>query len=109
MGGWAAARAAAAAEPGEIDRLVLLAAGSIEHPERMQGRKLFLVAREDPIGGEGQLRLPAVRDQYERAPEPKELVILEGLKHALLLEAPQQVAAHLGTFLDKCEGISPAA
>ena len=28
------------------------------------------------------LRLPEIRDQYERAPEPKQLVILEGSAHA---------------------------
>ena len=30
----------------------------------------------------GTLRLPSIRDQYERAPDPKELVILDGSAHA---------------------------
>jgi len=79
FGGWAAGRAAVLA-PGEIDRIVLLAA-TVEHPERLTGRKLFILARDDFSGG-GVPRLPAVRKQYERAPEPKELVILKGSAHA---------------------------
>ena len=78
FGGGAAARASVAAKPGEIDRLVLLAHSPIEHPERMQGRKLFILARGDSDGR----RLPGIHEQYERAPEPKELVILEGSAHA---------------------------
>jgi len=81
FGGWAAAGAAAEAEPGEIDRLILLAASSIEHPERMKCRKLFIVSRNDTIGN-GRPRLPIIRKLYDRAPEPKELVILEGSAHA---------------------------
>ena len=81
FGGWATARASVLADPGAIDRIVLLAAGAIENPERMQGRKLFITTRDD-FRGEGILRLPSIRDQFERAPAPKELVILEGNAHA---------------------------
>lgn len=81
FGGGAAARASVEAGPGEIDRLVLMAHSPIEHPERMQGRKLFITTRGD-FSGSGVLRLPGIRDQYERAPEPKELLILEGTAHA---------------------------
>ncbi len=81
FGGGAAAQAATEAEEGEIDRLVLLAASSIAEPESMQGRKLFITTRED-FRGEGALRLPEIRDQYDRAPGPKQLVILEGSAHA---------------------------
>ncbi len=81
FGGWAAAQAAVAAEPGEIDRLVLLAHSPIDEPERMQGRKLFITTRDDFSGG-GALRLPGIQEQYERAPGPKEIVILEGSAHA---------------------------
>lgn len=89
LGGWAAARAAVEAEPGEIDRLVLLAHSPIEDPERMQGRKLFLLA-EDDVRGEGVPRLPEIREQYDRAPGPKELVLLEGSAHAQHLFATGQ-------------------
>jgi len=80
FGGAAAARAAVLARPGEIDRLVLLAHGEIPEPERMQGRKLFVVARDD--ANDAGPRLPRIRRQYERAPGPKELLILEGSAHA---------------------------
>ena len=79
FGGWAAAQAAVEV-PGEIDRIVLLAA-TAPQPERLTGRKLFILARNDFSGG-GVPRLPEIREQYERAPEPKELVILEGSAHA---------------------------
>jgi hypothetical protein len=46
----------------------------------MKGRKLFVIARED--ANHAGLRLPKVRKQYERAPAPKELLILEGSAHA---------------------------
>src|SRR5438093_3269913 len=80
FGGAAAAQAAVLARPGEIDRLVLLAHGEIPEPERMQGRKLFVVARDD--ANDAGPRLPRIRRQYERAPGPKELLILEGSAHA---------------------------
>ncbi len=79
FGGWAAAKAAVEA-PGGIDRIVLLAA-TVDEPERLTGRKLFILTRVDFSGG-GVLRLPKIREQYERAGEPKELVILEGSAHA---------------------------
>ena len=81
FGGWATAQAAVEAKPGEIDRIVLLAASAIDDPERMKGRKLFITTRDD-FSGNGVLRLPQIRDQYERAPDPKQLVILEGSAHA---------------------------
>jgi esterase/lipase len=79
LGAWAAAGASTEA-PGEIDRLVLLA-GPVDEPENLTGRKLFILSRDDMRGG-SILRLPEIRDQYERAPEPKELVVLEGSSHA---------------------------
>jgi pimeloyl-ACP methyl ester carboxylesterase len=81
LGGWAAAQAAVEAEPGEIDRVVLLAHSAIDQPERMKGRKLFITTRDD-FRGAGVLRLPGIREQYDQAPDPKELVILDGSAHA---------------------------
>ena len=89
MGGGAAAEAAAEAEPGTIDRLVLLAHAPIEHPERMQGRKLFVTSRDD-LNADGSPRLTAIREQCEKAPEPKELLILEGSAHAQFIFATPQ-------------------
>jgi pimeloyl-ACP methyl ester carboxylesterase len=79
-GGWAAGTAAVA-EPGTISRLVLLAHSPFEHPERLEGRKMFIVAAEDREGS-GRLRLDTIRQQFERAPDPKELVVLPGAAHA---------------------------
>jgi len=84
FGGWAAARASVAAKPGEIDRLVLLAHSPIKDPERMQGRKLFIVARDD-TRGDGVVRLDEIRKQFEDTPGPKELVVLDGSAHAQFL------------------------
>ena len=87
LGGWAAAQASV--DGAQIDRLVLLAAAPIDSPERMTGRKLFITARDD-LEANGRPRLEAIRDQYERAPEPKELVVLDGSAHAQFLFGTDQ-------------------
>jgi hypothetical protein len=69
------------AKPGEIDRVVLLAHGAYGAPEKLRGRKLFIVSRDD-LGSGDKPRLAKIRAQYEKAPDPKELVILEGSAHA---------------------------
>jgi len=85
FGGAAAADASIDAEPCEIDRLVLLAAWTDRPAEKMKGRKLFIVARDD-ANDDGQ-RLPKIRANYEKAVGPKELVILDGSAHAQYLFA----------------------
>lgn len=80
MGGDAAGDAVAESEPGEIERIVVLASEGGDAPERLKGRKLFILTREDR-SGDG-LRLPGISEAYRRAPEPKKLVILEGSAHA---------------------------
>ncbi len=89
MGGSAAADAAVRAEPGEIDRLVLLASPGGRDPAKLKGRKLFIVGRDDPGPG-GKPRLVRIRADFEKAPEPKELVILDGSAHAQYLFATDQ-------------------
>jgi len=79
FGGWAAANAAVEI-PGEIERLVILAAG-VDTPEKLTGRTLFILARDDFMG-EGTLRLPAIQEDFDRAPDPKELILLDGEAHA---------------------------
>jgi pimeloyl-ACP methyl ester carboxylesterase len=88
FGGAAAANASMDAEPGEIDRLVLLAAWTDRPPEKIKGRKLFIVARDD--ANDDGLRLPKIRGNYEKAVGPKELVILDGSAHAQFLFATDQ-------------------
>jgi pimeloyl-ACP methyl ester carboxylesterase len=82
MGGGAAAEAAVRGA-GAIDSLVLLAPVPIEHPERIAGAKLFAASQDDPI-------TPRVREQYSKAPEPKQLLILDGSAHAQFLFQTEQ-------------------
>ena len=92
MGGGAAGDASVEAEPGEIDRLVFLGSGGSGQPEKMKGRKLFLIARDD-LGSGDIPRLPRVREQYEKTPGPKELIVLEGSAHAQFLFKTDQGGA----------------
>ena len=41
---------------------------------------IFIVTRDD--ANDAGPRLPRIQKQYERAPEPKELVVLDGSAHA---------------------------
>jgi pimeloyl-ACP methyl ester carboxylesterase len=92
LGGGAAAQAATEVAPGEIDRVVLLAHMTIDHPERLKTPALFIVARDD--ANAGGPRLPGIREQYEKAQGPKELVVLDGAAHAqFLFASPQGDAA----------------
>jgi len=83
MGGGAAADASIASQPGEIDRLILLGASPNGPAERIKSPILFIVARDD--ANEDGPRLPRIREQYEKAPQPKTLIILEGSAHAQFL------------------------
>jgi alpha-beta hydrolase superfamily lysophospholipase len=87
MGGDYAAEAAEA-EPEAIDRLVLLASGAYTPLVHFKGRKLFILARDD-ANAEGP-RLPKIRVQYEKASEPKQLVVVDGSAHAQFLFATPQ-------------------
>jgi pimeloyl-ACP methyl ester carboxylesterase len=89
FGGGAAADASILSKPGEIDRLVLLAGWTDNPPEKIKGRKLFIVARDDSDGS-GDFRLPHIRANYEKAVDPKELIILDGTAHAQFLFATDQ-------------------
>jgi esterase/lipase len=89
MGGDAAEGALAKAEPGEIDRVVLLAHGAYGPPEKLKGRKLFIISRND-LGPGDEPRLTRIRAQYEKVPGPKELVILEGSAHAQFIFQTEQ-------------------
>jgi pimeloyl-ACP methyl ester carboxylesterase len=84
MGGSAAGDASIASKTGEIDRLILLGAAPNEPAEKLKSPVLFIVARDD-AEGVGELRLPGIRAQYEKAPQPKELIVLEGSAHAQYL------------------------
>lgn len=98
LGGWAAAEAAIALGPPQVDRLVLLAHAAVDHPDRLPPRTLFLVARGDTTA-RGVPRLVAIRAQHERAPEPKRLVVLDGTAHAQLLFRTDQGDRLLGEIV----------
>jgi pimeloyl-ACP methyl ester carboxylesterase len=83
MGGGAAGDASIVSAPGEIDRLVLLGAAPNQPAEKLKAPALFIVARDD-ASGDGP-RMPGIRAQYERAPQPKELIIVDGSAHAQYL------------------------
>jgi pimeloyl-ACP methyl ester carboxylesterase len=89
MGGGAAGEASVAAEPGEIDRLVFLGSAGSGKPEKMKGRKLFLIARDD-LGPGDVPRLTRVREHFEKTTRPKELIVLEGSAHAQFLFTSDQ-------------------
>ena len=87
MGGWAAADASIHT-PGEIDRIVILAA-SVDSPGKLTGRKLFIVAQGDTTAS-GIPRLVQIRKDFEQAPKPKALVVLNGTAHAqYIFDSPQ--------------------
>jgi pimeloyl-ACP methyl ester carboxylesterase len=83
MGGSAAGDASIASQPGEIDRLVLLGAAPDGPAGKLKSATLFIVARDD-ASADGP-RLPGIRAQYEKAPQPKELILLDGSAHAQYL------------------------
>lgn len=83
MGGAAAGDASITSRPGEIDRIVMLGAAPNLSADKLQSPALFIVARDD-TSGDGP-RLPGIRAQYEKAPQPKKLVVLEGSAHAQFL------------------------
>ncbi len=83
MGGSAAGDASIASRPGEIDRVVMLGAAPNEPANKLKSPSLFIVARDD-ASGDGP-RLPGIQAQYEKAPQPKELIVLDGSAHAQYL------------------------
>jgi len=83
FGGGAAGDASIKSAPGEIDRIVFLGAAPNLPAEKMKSRALFIVARDD--ANDSGPRLPGIRAQYEKAPQPKELIVLDGSAHAQFL------------------------
>jgi len=88
MGGGAAGDASILSGRGTIDRLVFLGASPNGPAAKLKAPSLFIVARDD-ANADG-LRLPGIRAQYERAPQPKELIILNGSAHAQFLFQTEQ-------------------
>lgn len=83
LGGGAAGDASIHSQPGEIDRLVFLASSPNEPADKLKSPSLFLVARDD--ANDDGLRLPGIRKQYDLAPQPKQLIVVDGSAHAQYL------------------------
>lgn len=88
FGGSAAGDASIAAKPGEIDRVVMLGAAPNDPAEKLKSASLFIVARDD-TSGSGP-RLPGIQRQFEKAPQPKKLIVLDGSAHAQYLFQTRQ-------------------
>jgi pimeloyl-ACP methyl ester carboxylesterase len=56
LDGWAAADASTMSQPGEIDRPVFLGSSPTGYAEKLKGRSLFIVARDDTSGDKPRLR-----------------------------------------------------
>jgi len=100
FGGGAAGDASIKSPPGEIDRIVFLGTAPNLSAEKLKSRSLFIVARDD--ANDAGPRLPGIRQQYEKAPQPKELIVLEGSAHAQFLfqtDAKDRVMREILRFL----------
>jgi pimeloyl-ACP methyl ester carboxylesterase len=91
MGGSAAGDASIESKPGEIARIVMLGAAPNLPAERLKSPALFIVARDD-ADGDGDRRLPGIQKQYDKAPQPKKLIVLSGSAHAQWLFKTDQSA-----------------
>ncbi len=83
LGGDAVGNADARSGGVDFDRMIFLGSEGGDAPAKLRGRKLYIVARGD-TSGDG-LRLPGISRHYDRAPEPKQLIVLEGTAHAQFL------------------------
>ena len=90
FGGSAAGDASIKSKAREIDRIVFLGAAPNLPADGLKSRVLFIVARDDS-NGSGP-RLPGIQAQYERAPQPKQLIVLDGSAHAQFLFQTDQSA-----------------
>jgi dienelactone hydrolase len=105
FGGGAAADAAIASRPGEISCLILLAGEGNGSAARIKAPLLEIVAQDD--ASEDGPRLPRIRAWFDKAPQPKELIVLNGSAHAQFLfqsEQADRVIQEVLRFLDSTQG-----
>jgi pimeloyl-ACP methyl ester carboxylesterase len=98
LGGWAAGDASIIGKPGEIDRVVFLGSAPGKPADQLKCPSLFIVARDD-ANSDGA-RLPGIRAQYDKAPQPKHLIIVEGSAHAQYLFKTDQGPRVMREILD---------
>ncbi len=60
--------------------------------DQLKSASLFIVARDDASGS--GVRLPGIRAQYDKAPQPKRLIVLDGSAHAQYLFQTEQGVGH---------------
>ena len=109
FGGDAAAKACVAAKPGEISRLVMLAADSDAPADKIKVPVLIIVGRDDKSGSGP--RLPGIQAWYNKARQPKKLVVLDTAEHAQFLfqtEHSETVMKEIISFL-KAGAAAPGA
>lgn len=87
FGGSAAGDACIDSKPSDpdekIDRIILLGAAPNEPANKLKCPALFLLARND-TSSYGP-RLPGIQAQFDKAPQPKRLILLDGSAHAQFL------------------------
>jgi len=105
FGGGAAGDASIASRPGEIERIVMLGAAPNEPAGKLKSGSLFIVARDD--ANDAGPRLPGILKQYEKAPEPKKLMVLDGSAHAQFLFKTDQGERVMRAILAFLNGKSP--
>ena len=98
FGGGAAGDASIKSTVREIDRIVFLGTAPNLPAEKLKSRSLFIVSRDDADGA--SLRLPEIRAQYEKAPQPKRLIVLDGSAHAQFLFQTENAGRVLREILD---------
>ena len=105
FGGAAAGDASIASRPGEIERLVMLGAAPNGPAEKLKSASMFIVARDD--ANDDGPRLPGIRKQYEKAPQPKRLIVLDGSAHAQFLFQSDQSERVMRAILAFLNGKEP--
>jgi len=84
MGGGAAGKAATKVKPGEIHKLLLLSPMPIQDPQDLKADSiLYIASRNEALASR-------VKEQYEHAPKPKNLILLQGSAHAQNIFATNQ-------------------
>lgn len=76
MGGGIAGQAATRIEEGALSHLILLSPAPIAHPEAMRADKFLYIASANEGG------IASIKAQYQHAPEPKQLILINGNAHA---------------------------
>jgi len=97
FGAAAAGDASIKSTPGDIDRIVFLGGAPNLPAGKLKSRSLFIVARDD--ANDAGPRLPGIRTQYDRAPQPKQMIVLNGSAHAQYLFQTSQSEEIMGRIL----------